>query len=69
MSYDGIISIPAAAITMIKTYWNSVVSTPDSRCATIDIKDFYLNSKLKDYECMKTHETLTPQEFINACKL
>lgn len=69
MSYNGITSTPAAAITTIKAYCNSVISTPGSRCATISIKDFYLNSKLKGYEHMKKHKTLTLQEFINAHKL
>ena len=69
ISYDGITSIPVAVITTIKAHWDSVILTPGSRCATINIKDFYLNSKLKDYECIKMHKTLMLQEFIDAHKL
>jgi len=65
VSYDGVTSTPTAAITTIKAHWNSVISTPGSRYATIDIKDFYLNSKLREYEYMKIHKNLIPQEFID----
>ena len=69
ISYSGITSTPTAAITTIKAHWNSVISTPGSKYATLDIKDFYLNSKLKEYEYMKMHISLFPQEFINAYNL
>ena len=69
MSYNRITSTLAAEMTTIKAHWNSVISTLGSRCATIDIKDLFLNSKLKDYEHMKRHESLTLQEFITACNL
>ena len=69
VSHNGIMSTPTAAITTIKAHWNSVISSPGSKYATIDIKDFYLNSKLKDYEYMKIHKSLLPQEFINLYNL
>jgi len=69
ITYSGIVSTPTAAMTTIKTHWNSVISTPGSKYATLDIKDFYLNSKLKEYEYMKMHISLIPQEFINTYNL
>ena len=32
---------------------------------TLDIKDFYLNSKLKNYECIFIDLFLTTEDFIN----
>ena len=69
ISYEGTTSTPTAGITTIKTHWNSVISTPNARYATLDIKDFYLNSKLKEYEYMKMHIGLFPIEFIQLYKL
>ena len=69
VSHNSITSIPTAAITTIKAYWNSVISSPGSKYATIDIKHFYLNSKLEDYEYMKIHKSLLPQEFIDLYNL
>ena len=69
ISNDKTTSTPAAAITTIKTHWNSVISSKGARCATLDIKDFYLNSKLKDYEHTKRHVLLFPDKFIHLCNL
>ena len=69
ISHDGTTRTPAAAITTIKTHWNSVISSKGARCATLDIKDFYLNSKLKDYEHTKRHVLLFPDKFIHLCNL
>ena len=69
ISYNGVTSTPTAGITTIKAHWNSVISTPGSKYATIDIKDYYLNSKLKEYEYMRIHISLIPQEFIDLYNL
>lgn len=64
IKYDVNTSTPTAGITTIKTYWNSVISTPKARHATMGIKDFYLNSALKEYSHMRLPETAMPEEFI-----
>ena len=46
-----------------------VISTEGTRYATLDIKDFYLNSKLKDYKYAKIHIDLIPEEFIKLYNL
>ena len=69
ISYEGITSTPTAAITTIKTHWNSVMSTKNARHATLDIKDFFLNSNLIDYEHVKLHISLIPTEFIESHQL
>jgi hypothetical protein len=39
-----------ADITIAKRLFNSVLSTPDTNVMTIDIKDFYLNTPMEQYE-------------------
>jgi hypothetical protein len=50
-------------------HWNSVISTPTSRYCTIDIKDFYLNSKLEEYEYMRLPVDLIPNEIMDLYNL
>ena len=38
-------SAPTTDSTTVKTHWNSTISTPNAKCLTIDIKNFYLMSK------------------------
>ena len=69
ISYADVTSTPTATITIIKAHWNSIISTPGAKYAILNIKDFYLNSKLKNYEHVKIHINLIPQDFINAYNL
>ena len=43
ISYMGITSTQTVSMTIIKTYWNSVMSAPGTKCTILDIKDFYFN--------------------------
>jgi len=59
-----------ATLPTIKTFLNSVISTPGSRFATGDIKNFYLeDNPLKTPEFMKIHINLLPPEVIQAYNL
>jgi hypothetical protein len=51
--YAGKVSTPTADITTVKILLNSVLSTPDARFMSVDIKDFYLNTPMARYEYMK----------------
>ena len=62
--YPGSTSTPSAGTTSIKTHWNSVTSTTNAKHYTIDIKDFYLKSKIEDVECMRITHELMPQDII-----
>ena len=64
ISYKGTTSTPTVAITTIKAHWNSVISTKDVKYTPLDIKDFYLNSQLKDYKYMKMHISLFLSDFV-----
>jgi len=45
-------SSPTCDIVTIKMHWNSVNSTPNAKYATLDVKDFYLQNDLEEYEYM-----------------
>ena len=50
--YHGKVSTPTADLTTVKAHLNSVISTPGARYLTVDIKDFYLNTPMAQYEYM-----------------
>ena len=52
-----------------KIICNSVISTPDSRFITIDIKNFYLNTPLACFEYMKITVKYIPDDIIEAYNL
>ena len=62
--YNSTTSIPIAAIPIIKTHWNSVISTLNTKYLALNIKDFYLNSKLEEFEYMRLLYHLFPKELI-----
>ena len=44
------------------------MSMPGTKCATLNVKDFYLNSKLKECEQVKIRISLILQDFIDVRK-
>ena len=64
INYPGNTSILTAGIVIIKTYWNSVISAPNERYGTIDIKDFYLNTKLTNFEYNYIPRNILPKNII-----
>ena len=44
IEYDGNVSTQTADLTTVKTHLNSVISTPNGRYMTGDLKDFYLGT-------------------------
>ena len=43
---------------------NSVISTPGAKFMTIDIKDFYLDTPMEQFEYMKLKLSNLPEDFI-----
>lgn len=64
LSYPFDKSTPTADLTTAKCIFNSVISTPDAKFMTIDIKDFYLNFEMPIPEYMKIAYALIPLEVI-----
>ncbi len=48
----------------VKLMLNSVISTPNARWMTVDIKFFYLNTPLKRYEYLKLKLGDLPEDVI-----
>ena len=46
ITYEGDTKTKGADLTTVKLLLNSVISTPNAKFATADIKDFYLNTPM-----------------------
>ena len=53
IKYPGPTTSTTADITTSKLLWNSVISTPESQFIALDVKNYYLQTPLKDPEYMK----------------
>lgn len=60
---------PNADLSTIKLFFNSVLSSPNTRFVTCDIENFYLNNLLPDPEYMKLPIEIIPNEIINLYNL
>ena len=58
-----------ADLTTAKIIWNSTISTPGAKCAYLDIKNFYLGTRMKDYEYMKIFLKIFPEHVIKQYNL
>ena len=52
IQYPHDITTYTADLTTCNLLFNSTISTPNARFATIDIKNFYLNTPVDQFECM-----------------
>ena len=64
IKYPRTTSTLAAGIVTIKTHWNSVISTTNSKYCYINIKDYYLNSLLEAFEYMRILFDILLQDII-----
>ena len=48
LDYQGNTKTPTANLIIMKLLLNSILSTPSAKFVTIDIKNFYLETKLKN---------------------
>jgi hypothetical protein len=69
INYPYNVSTPTANITTAKIVFNSVLSTPNAKFMGLNIKDFYLNTKMERYEYMRMPIAIIPQEIIDQYKL
>ena len=56
-------------MTLVKILLNSIISTKDTKCVMLDVKDFYLNTSMTRYEYMRIKLTDIPEEIIVEYKL
>jgi hypothetical protein len=64
IDYPGDVSTKTADLTTVKLLLNSVLSTPNAKFMTMDIKDFYLNTPLDEYEYMRIPVAFIPTEIF-----
>jgi hypothetical protein len=69
INYPEDVGTPTADMTLVKILLNSVISTKEARCVTLDIKDVYLNMPMKRYKYTRLKLSNIPEEIIEECKL
>jgi hypothetical protein len=56
---------PTEDLLMVKLMLNSIISTPNAKFMTTDIKDFYLLTPMSQYKYFRMKLELFPQDVIN----
>ena len=69
LEYDGDVSTKTAGLETAKILFNSIISTPGARFMTMDISNMYLNTPLKDFQYMRFHIDIIPEEVITEYSL
>ena len=64
VEFYSINSTPTAAIETIKMHWNSVISIEGAKYCTIDLKNFFLQAKLKDFKYIRILFNIILPNFI-----
>jgi hypothetical protein len=67
--YPGDAGTPTADLITVKLLLNSIISTPNAKFMTMDIKDFYLNTPMARYEYMGLRLADMPEDVIAHYKL
>ncbi len=69
IAYPGDVGTPTGLIELVKLLINSVLSQRNAWLATMDLKNFYLNTPLDRPEYVRIKLADIPQEFIDEYKL
>jgi len=56
---------PTADLLTVKLLLNSIISTPNAKFMTLDLKDFYLMTPMKRYEYFRMKLELFPQDVMD----
>ena len=64
INYPDDCGTPTADLLTVKLMFNSVISTPNTKFMTIDIKDFYLMTPMERYEYFRMKLELFPPDII-----
>jgi hypothetical protein len=67
--YSGDARTPTADLLTVKLLLNSIISTPNAKFMTMDIKDFYLNTPMARFEYMQLRPADMPKDVIPHYKL
>ena len=69
MDYYGETSTETSSLETAKLLLNSVLSTKNARFMSIDISNFFIQTALDDYQYIRFHINLIPQEIIDEYNL
>ena len=69
LEYEEIGSTKTVGLETAKILFNGIISTPGAKCTTMDIIYMYLNMSLKDFQYMRFHIDIIPDEVINEYNL
>ena len=64
INFPGDCGTPTADLLTVKLLFNSIISTPNAKFMSIDIKDFYLCTPMKRYEYFRMKLELFPEDII-----
>ena len=67
--YTEYVGTPTVDISTVKIHLNSVISTLDALYTMVDLKDFYLNTPLEEYEYMRIPVDMIPQTIMDQYNL
>ncbi len=68
IKYPEDVGTSTADMTIVKILLNSVISPKGAKCIMLDVKDFHLNTPMKQYEYKHINITDIPEEIINEYK-
>jgi hypothetical protein len=69
INYPDYCGTPTADLLTVKLMFNSIISTPNEKFLTIDIKVFYLMTPIDRFEYFQMKLELFPQDIIKEYKL
>ena len=69
INYPGALTTRTADLVTSKIMWNSVISTPNARYATANLKLFYLTTPMDCYEYMRMPIKIIPEHIIKQYNL
>jgi hypothetical protein len=65
VNYSGDCGTPTANLSTVKLLINSIISTPNAKFITLNLKDFYLMTPMERYEYFHMKLELFSQDIIN----
>ncbi len=69
INYPKDVGTPTADMTLVKILLNSIISTKGAKCVMLDVKDFYLNTRMKQYKYMHLKLSKIPKKILIEYKL
>ena len=69
LDYFGEVSTETSSLETAKILLNSVLSTKNAKFMSIDISNFFIQTDLDDYQSIRFHISMIPQEIIDKYNL